>query len=66
VLDLSDAGDLDDAAVAVLREAWKELGDRLRVVVAPGSRPAKALKDGRVRRFAIHASLSGALSQSSG
>jgi hypothetical protein len=65
VLDLSHIEVVDDAAVAVLRESWKDLGDRLRVVATPGSPPARALKDARLRRFAIHGSLSGALSQAS-
>jgi anti-anti-sigma regulatory factor len=65
VLDLSRTDAVDDAAIAVLREAWRELGDRLRVVAAPGSEPAKGLRTAGLRRFAIHSSLSGALTQAS-
>jgi hypothetical protein len=65
VVDLSRTHAVDDVAIAALREAWRELGDRLRVVAAPGSEPAKALRSAGLRRFAIHASLSGALTQAS-
>lgn len=65
VVDLSRTEAVDDAVVAVLMPAWREMGERLRVVAAPGSQPAQALKDVRVRRFAIHATLSGALTQAS-
>ena len=65
VVDLSRTDAVDDMAVAALREAWRELGDRLRVVAAPGSQPAKALRAAGLRRFAIHSSLSGALARAS-
>jgi anti-anti-sigma regulatory factor len=65
VLDLTDVTELDDDALAVLRGVWREIGDRLRVVATPGSAPARALKAGRLRRFAVHATLSGALTDAS-
>ena len=65
VLDLTRVTTVGDDAVAVLRAAWREVGDALRVVAAPGSAPARALKAGRLRRFAVHASLSGALTDAS-
>ena len=65
VVDLSRTHAVDDVAIAALREAWRALGDRLRVVAAPGSQPAKALRTAGLRRFAIHSSLSGALTQAS-
>jgi len=36
-----------------------------RVVATPGSAPARALKAARLRRFAVHATLSGALTDAS-
>ena len=65
MLDLSDVTELGDQAIAVLRTVWKEFGDRLRVVARQGSGPARALKVARLRRFAVHASLSGALTDAS-
>ena len=65
VLDLTRVTAVDDDAVAVLRAAWRAAGNRLRVVAAPGSAPARALKAGRLRRFAAHATLSGALADAS-
>jgi anti-anti-sigma regulatory factor len=61
VLDLTGVTALEDDALALLRGVWREVGDRLRVVATPGSAPARALKAGRLRRFAVHATLSGAL-----
>jgi hypothetical protein len=54
-----------DEAIAVLRRAWKDVGDHLRVVAGHGSAPARALKAAGLRRFAVHASLSGALTDAS-
>jgi anti-anti-sigma regulatory factor len=65
VLDLSDVTEVGDEAIAVLRTVWKEVGDRLRVVARQGSAPAQALKAARLRRFAVHSSLSGALTDAS-
>jgi anti-anti-sigma regulatory factor len=65
VLDLTRVTAVGDDAVAILRAAWKVAGDRMRVVAAPGSTPARALKAARLRRFAVHATLSGALSDAS-
>jgi anti-anti-sigma regulatory factor len=65
VLDLTRVTTVGEDAVAVLRAAWRQFGDALRVVATPGSAPARALKAGRLRRFAVHASLSGALTAAS-
>ena len=65
VVDLSRTDAVDDVAIAALREAWRKLGDHLRVVASPGSQPAMALRTAGLRRFAIHSSLSGALTQAS-
>ena len=65
VLDLTRVTAVGDDAVAVLRAAWRAAGDRLRVVALPGSDAARALKAGRLRRFAVHATLSGALADAS-
>lgn len=65
VLDLARVTMVSDEAVAVLRAAWREVGDALRVVAVPGSAAALALKAGRLRRFAVHATLSGALTDAS-
>ena len=65
VLDLTRVTAVGDDAVAVLRAAWRAAGDRLRVVALPGSDAARALKVGRLRRFAVHATLSGALADAS-
>ena len=62
VLDLTRVTAVGDEALRVLRAMWREVGDKLRVVAAPGSAPAHALKAARLRRFAVvHATLSGAL-----
>ena len=65
VLDLTRVTRVGDDAVSVLRAAWRAAGDRLRVVALPGSAAARALKAGRLRRFAVHATLSGALADAS-
>lgn len=65
VLDLTRVTAVGDDALAVLRAAWRSAGDRLRVVASPGSAPARALKAARLRRFAVHATLSGALADAS-
>ncbi len=65
VLDLTHVTSVGDDAVAILRAAWRAAGDRLRVVALPGSAAARALKAGRLRRFAVHATLSGALADAS-
>jgi hypothetical protein len=63
VLDLSSVEQLDAGVVLVLRRSWRRLGERLRVVATPGGGAAEALKRAGLRRFAIHGTLSGALSQ---
>ena len=65
VLDLTRVTTVGDDTLAVLRAAWRSAGDRLRVVASPGSAPARALKGARLRRFAVHATLSGALADAS-
>ena len=65
VLDLTRVTDVGEDAVRVLRTMWREVGDRMRVVATPGGAPARALKAGRLRRFAVHATLSGALTDAS-
>ena len=65
VLDLTRVTEVGEDAIAVLRQAWRDVGDGLRVVATPGSAPARALKAGRLRRFAVHSSLSGALADAS-
>jgi len=65
VLDLTRVTSMGDDAIAVLRASWREVGDSLRVVATPDSEPARALKAGRLRRFAVHATLSGALTAAS-
>ena len=66
VLDLTRVTEVGDDALRVLRAMWREVGDKLRVVAAPGSAPARALKAARLRRFAVvHATLSGALTDAS-
>lgn len=65
VVDLTRVTHVDDRAVAALRALWREVGDGLRVVASPGGVPARALKAARMRRFAVHASLSGALDDAS-
>jgi hypothetical protein len=66
VVDFTAAGAPDKRMLDVLRAAWRRLGDRLRVVAPPGSPPAAALKHAGLRRFAVHASLSGAMTQAGG
>jgi hypothetical protein len=66
VIDLSAAGEPDKRMLGVLRDGWRRFGDRLRVVAPPGSPPAAALKHAGLRRFAVHASLSGAMTQAGG
>ncbi len=66
VLDLTRVSAMHGEAGAMLRAMWRAVGDGLRVVAAPGSAPARALKAGRLRRFAVHASLSGALTDAAG
>jgi anti-anti-sigma regulatory factor len=63
VLDLGATEQLGPEAVDMLRTAWRALGDRLRVVAPADSPAATALKNGGLRRFAVHGSLSGALTQ---
>ena len=66
VIDLTSAGEPGKPLLDVLRKAWRRLGDRLRVVAPPGSPPAAAIKRAGLRRFAVHASLSGAMTQAGG
>jgi anti-anti-sigma regulatory factor len=63
VLDLSAVETVAREAIDMLRGEWRALGDRLRVVAPTDSAAAAAMKRGGLRRFAIHASLSGALTQ---
>ena len=63
VLDLGATEQLGPEAIDMLRTSWRALGDRLRVVAPADSPAATALKDGGLRRFAVHGSLSGALTQ---
>jgi anti-anti-sigma regulatory factor len=63
VLDLTRVTAVGPDAVAILRQMWREVGDGLRVVATPGSAPARALKQARTRRFAVHATLSSALAE---
>ena len=65
VLDLTRVTAVGDDALRVLRTMWREVGDGMRVVAMPGSAPARALKAARLRRFAVHATLSGALADAS-
>jgi anti-anti-sigma regulatory factor len=65
VLDLTRVTEVGDDALAVLRRMWREVGDGMRVVATPGSAPARAIKGARLRRFAVHATLSGALADAS-
>ena len=65
VLDLTRVTVVGEDALRVLRTMWREVGDGLRVVAWPGSAPARALKAARLRRFAVHATLSGALTDAS-
>jgi hypothetical protein len=66
VVDLTASGAPDQRTLQVLRRAWQRLGDRLRVVAPPASEPAAAIKREGLRRFAVHATLSGALAQAGG
>jgi len=63
VLDLSGVETVEPEALDMLRNQWRALGDRLRVVAPHSSAAADALKRAGLRRFAVHASLSGALAQ---
>ena len=65
VLDLTRVTEVGDDALKVLRQMWREVGDGMRVVATPGSAPARAIKAARLRRFAVHATLSGALADAS-
>jgi len=66
VLDLSAVDRLEREALEMLRNHWRALGDRLRVVAPADSSAAAAMKRGGLRRFAVHATLSGALAQAAG
>jgi hypothetical protein len=66
VVDLTGSEAPDRRTLEVLRRAWQRLGDRLRVVAPPASEPAAAIKREGLRRFAVHATLSGALAQAGG
>jgi anti-anti-sigma regulatory factor len=63
VLDLTAVERLERAATDMLRSQWRALGDRLRVVAPADSPAAVALKQGGLRRFAVHGTLSGALTR---
>jgi anti-anti-sigma regulatory factor len=63
VLDLSAVEAVAREALDMLRGEWRALGDRLRVVAPAESVAAAAMKHGGLRRFAIHGSLSGALTR---
>jgi anti-anti-sigma regulatory factor len=65
VLDLTRVTEVGEDALGVLRAMWRQVGDGMRVVAVPGSAPARALKAARLRRFAVHATLSGALTDAS-
>jgi anti-anti-sigma regulatory factor len=65
VLDLTRVTEVGEEALGVLRAMWRQVGDGMRVVAVPGSAPARALKAARLRRFAVHATLSGALTDAS-
>jgi anti-anti-sigma regulatory factor len=65
VLDLTRVTEVGEDALRVLRTMWREVGDGMRVVATPGGAPARALKAARLRRFAVHATLSGALTDAS-
>jgi hypothetical protein len=66
VVDLTGSEAPDRRMLEVLRRAWQRLGDRLRVVAPPASEPAAAIKREGLRRFAVHATLGGALTQAGG
>jgi anti-anti-sigma regulatory factor len=61
VLDLTDVEHVEREALDMLREQWRTVGDRLRVVAPGGSAALAAIKRGGLRRFAVHGTLSGAL-----
>jgi anti-anti-sigma regulatory factor len=63
VLDLSAVESVAREAIEMLRHEWRALGDRLRVVAPADGEAAAAIKRGGLRRFAIHSSLSGALTR---
>jgi anti-anti-sigma regulatory factor len=63
VLDLSAVEAVAREALDMLRTEWRAVGDRLRVVAPAESVAAAAMKRGGLRRFAIHGSLSGALTR---
>ena len=63
VVDLTGVAKIGREATDMLREQWRAIGDRLRVVAPAGSPAASALKRGGLRRFAVHGSLSGALTK---
>jgi anti-anti-sigma regulatory factor len=63
VIDLTRVTAVGDDALTVLRKTWRAIGEQMRIVAAPGSAPARALKSARMRRFAVHATLSGALTE---
>ena len=65
VLDLTRVTEVGDDALLVLRQMWREVGDGMRVVATPGGAPARAIKAARLRRFAVHATRSGALADAS-
>ena len=63
VIDLSGVAAIERDGIEMLRTAWRELGDRLRVVAPAASDVLDALKRARLRRFQVHGTLSGALAQ---
>ena len=63
VLDLTDIETVEPEAIDMLRDQWRALGDHLRVVAPAAGAAAAAIKGGGLRRFAIHGSLSGALTR---
>jgi len=63
VLDLTGVAEVEPAATEMLRDEWRAIGERLRVVAPADSPAAAALKHGGLRRFAVHESLSGALTK---
>ena len=66
MVDLTGADAPDRRTLEVLRRAWQRLGDRLRRRGAAAASPAAAIKREGLRRFAVHATLSGALTQAGG
>jgi anti-anti-sigma regulatory factor len=63
VLDLTGVEGFAREAIEMLRNEWRAVGDRLRVVAPADSVAAAAMKHGGLRRFAIHGTLSGALTR---